>query len=116
MLFKDGKPIDLRKEFIGLHRIEPDSTDSKKIMRTNIMGYELGDIQRFTNKNAQKNLDTKSKKILEANAKLGMADLLAQCYMLCLDMNWNFEEIQLLGLDHLRERQVEIQRDGWGEE
>lgn len=115
MIFKNGECIDLKKEFISLHRVEPKSTDHKKIMRTNIMGYELGDIQRFTNKNAQKNLDLKSKKILEANAKLGMADLLAQCYMICLDMNWDFEEIQLLGLDHLKERHVEIERDGWGE-
>ena len=115
MMFKDGAIIDVKKEFKALHVSEPAVTNSRKVMRTSIMGYELGDIQKFAVKNSQEHLDIKIKKALEANAKLGMADLIAQCHMFCLDFGWDFEAIQLLGLEHLRERHVEIERDGWGE-
>lgn len=115
MIFKNGTCVDLKKEFIALHRDEPAATNQRIVMRSSIMGYELGDIQKFAVKNSQEKLDIKIKKALGANAKLGMADLLAQCYMFCLDNGWDFEEIQLLGLEHLKERHVEIKRDGWGE-
>ena len=115
MIFKNGTCTDLKKEFVALHREEPTVNNKRLVMRGSIMGYELGDIQKFVVKNSQENLDEKIKKALGANAKLGMADLLAQCYMLCLDLGWDFEDIQLLGLEHLKERHVEIKRDGWGE-
>lgn len=115
MIFKNGECIDTKKEFIRLHQEEPECTLHRIIMRSAIMGYELADIQKFAVKNAQENMDKDIKRALGANAKLGMADLLAQCQMFCIDLGWDFEEIQILGLEHLKERHVEIKRDGWGE-
>jgi len=115
MIFKNGKCIDIKKELRELHREEPQVTNHRLIMRGCIMGYELADIQKFVVKNSQENMDEKLKKALGANAKLGMADLLTQCYMLCIDLGWDFEDVQVLGLEHLKERHVEIKRDGWGE-
>ncbi len=116
MLFKNGNVVDINKEFKTLHIEEPVSTDMRKILRTNIMGYELGHIQQFTNNNAHESLDSKTKKVFEGNAKLGMADLIAQCRMLCLDCGWDFDDIQLMGLDHLKERHDDFKKIGWGEE
>ncbi len=116
MIFKNGICIDLNKEHMRLHQQEPKGTKHRLILRSSIMGYELGDIQKFAVKNSQENMDADIKRALGANARLGMADLITQCHMFCLDMGWDFEDIQIMGLEHLKERHVEIKRDGWGEE
>lgn len=52
---------------------------------------------------------------MEHEAKLGMADLITQCRMLCLDCNWDFDELQILGLEHLKERHEDFKKDGFSE-
>lgn len=113
---KNGKEVvQISKELRRLRNQEPQSSDTKNIIRTNIMGYELGAIQEFTTKNAQNGLDPVIKKGYEANAKLGMADLIIQCRMLCLDNYWEFDEIQKLGLQHLKERHEDFKKEGFAE-
>ncbi|MCK4527997.1 hypothetical protein KAW18_11565 [candidate division WOR-3 bacterium] len=113
---KNGKEVvQISKELRRLRNQEPQSSDTKNIIRTNIMGYELGAIQQFTTKNSQSNLPEPIKRGLEAEAKLGMADLIIQCRMLCLDMYWNFDEIQKIGLQHLKERHEDFKKEGFAE-
>ena len=113
---KNGQiEIEITKELRRLHAQEPRKSNQRFILRTNIMGYELGDLQKYTTKNAQENLPEQIKKGLEANAKLAMADLIIQCRMLCMDQYWNFDEIQKLGLNHLKERHLDFEKDGYGE-
>ena len=107
--------VGITKELRILRAREPGDSPGKRILRTNIMGYELGNIQEYTTKNSQKHLDPMIKKGLEENAKLGMADLITQCRMLCLDAGWDFDKIQKLGLDHLKERHEDFKKDGFGE-
>lgn len=117
MLWLDrGKTVvDITKELIKLRKNEPPNSPFKSVMRSNIMGYELGAIQEFTAKNTQENLPQHIKLGLKDEAMLGMADLITQCRMLCLDTpGWNFDKIQKLGLDHLKERHEDFKKDGFG--
>lgn len=112
----NGKEVvEISKELRRLRNQERPSSATKNIIRTNIMGYELGAIQQFATRNSQKNLDPRIIKEHELNAQMGMADLITQCRMLCLDMYWNFDEIQKLGLDHLKDRHEELKKDGFSE-
>jgi len=117
MFFRNNgkRVIEITKILRGLLAQEPPCSPHRKIMRGAIMGYELGDIQKYTTKDSQHNLPVNIKKGLEENAKLGMADIIIQCRMLCLDCHWNFDEIQELGLEHLKERHLDFERDGYGE-
>ena len=117
MIFlKNGtEVVEITKELRRLYNKEPAKSRQREILRSAIMGYELADIQKFTVKNAQANLPVNIKSGLEANAKLGMADLITQCRMLCFDFYWNFDEIQNMGLKHLKERHVELKRDGFAD-
>jgi len=108
--------VEITKELFALRKLEPGSSPMRSILRTNIMGYELGAIQEFTSKNSQERLPEHIKQGLKDEAMLGMADLITQCRMLCLDIpGWNFDEIQKLGLDHLKERHEDFKKDGFGE-
>ena len=113
----NGKEVvEISKELQRLHNREPPHNNQSKIVRTSIMGYELGHIQQFAVKNIQKNLDPTIKRGLEEEAKLGMADLIITCRMFCIDNFWSFDEIQKLGLDHLKERHEEFKKDGFAQE
>ena len=115
-LHRGKEVVEISKELRRLHNQEPPHTNTTKIIRTNIMGYELGAIQQFTTKNNQKSLDPIIKKGLEEEAKLGMADLIITCRMLCIDNFWSFDEIQKLGLEHLKERHKEFKSDGFAQQ
>lgn len=113
---KHGKEvIEISKELRRLRNHEPVHDEQSMIVRTNIMGYELAAIQHFTTLNAQRNLNPVIKKGHEEDAKLGMADLITQCRMLCLDMYWSFDDIQKLGLDHLKERFKDFEVEGFAQ-
>jgi hypothetical protein len=114
MFFLKKDMVEISKELRVLRNQEPTSTPQKDIMRAAIMGYELGAIQQYTIRNAAKDYPEILKKGYEANAKLGMADLIIQCRMFCLDHYWNFDEIQKLGMTHLKERHEDFKREGWG--
>jgi len=108
--------VEITKELMKLRRAEPSVTPAKLILRTNIMGYELGAIQEFSTKNSQEHLPEYIKQGLKDEAMLGMADLIIQCRMLCLDIPmWNFDVIQKMGLDHLIERHEDFKKDGFGD-
>lgn len=114
-LKRGREEVEITKELEKLRRAEPPNSTHKMILRTNIMGYELGAIQEFTSKNSQEQLPDYIKQGLKDEAMLGMADLITQCRMLCLDVDdWNFDEIQKLGLDHLKERHKDFKKEGFG--
>lgn len=104
------------RELRRLREEEPPTSKFSIILRSAIMGYELADIQKFAVKTAQENIPIETKIHLEENAKLGLADLITQCQLLCLDMNWNFEIIQNLGLENLKERHSVLKTEGYSEE
>jgi len=104
-----------------LKKNEP--TSDNEFFRTNIIMYEFGDLcraivyaQRFKNsdkimfRDGFKNCDT-----ILSEGKLAMADMITQLRMLCVSLNWSFDELSELGIKHLEERQKDHQRDGWCE-
>lgn len=107
--------VEISKELRKLRAQEPAHNAARSIMRTAIMGYELADIQKFAVRSAPHTVDRQIEIGMRENAKLGMADLVTQCRMFCLDHYWCFDEIQLMGLEHLQERHVDFKRDGFGE-
>lgn len=48
-----------------------------------------------------------------AEGKLAVADMLTMIQMLCITLNWNFDELRKLGVEHLRERQHEFIEQKW---
>ena len=106
--------VEITKELRRLLNKEP-QMENRCIMRAAIMGYELGPIQQFAVYNGRLKMSEGRLRGYEENAKLGMADLITQCRMMCLENGWNFDEIQKMGLDHLKERQKEFEMDGWAE-
>jgi len=116
MIFVGKEAIDITEELYKLYRKEPPSSKQRIVLRTAIMGYELGDIQQFAVRNTQERLPDEVKKAYEENAKLGMADLITQCLMLCFDLGWSSHEILLLGLKHLKERHKDFEQYGFGED
>ena len=85
------------------------------ILRGCICGYELGDIQRAILMNSRKGLLPTVRNGYLENGKLGMADLITQLRMICIEMNWSFKDIQALGIEHLKERHTELEKDGWSD-
>ncbi len=127
---KGLKEVELPKEKLGLNfeyyikelkKNEP--TSDNEFFRTNIIMYELGDLcraivysKRFKDsdkilfRDGFKNCDT-----ILSEGKLAMADMITQLRMLCISLNWSFDELSELGIKHLEERQKDHQRDGWSE-
>ncbi len=112
---------NIEKELIELKKNEPSSDN--EFFRLAIMDYELGDLarslvysNRFNESNkVQYGSNWISPEVILSNGKLAMADLVTQLHMLCLSLGWNFEDLRELGLEHLRERQKDFERDGWSE-
>ncbi len=104
-----------------LKKNEP--TSDNEFFRTNIIMYEFGDLcrsivyaKRFKDtdkilfRDGFKNCDT-----ILSEGKLAMADMITQLRMLCVSLNWSFDELSELGIKHLEERYKDHQRDGWSE-
>jgi len=102
-----------------LKSIEP--TSDNELFRMNIIMYELGDLaraivyaERFRNSDkVMFRNGFKDKNTILAEGKLAMADLLTQLHMLCISMDWDFENLREIGAQHLAERQQDFKRDGW---
>lgn len=116
------KEIDLiNTALCELKKNEP--TSDNVFFRLAIINYELGDLNRaivyaHRFRNSDKALfkdGFKSEEVILSEGKLAMADLLTQLNMLCITMNWNFNELRRLGVEHLDERQKDFQRDRWSE-
>lgn len=101
-------------ELLEIRKLEPENTLTRQVLRVGIMGYELGSLQQSIIKNSQENVNDYIKKGYLENGKLGMADLITQCKMLCIDLSWNYREIELLGIEHLKEREKDFKKDGYG--
>lgn len=106
---------DLHEKLLELRKHEPKDSKQRHILRGCIMGYELGAVQQAIKQDAQENLDPNIKKGYIENGKLGMADLITQLKMLCLDMGWDYKEIERLGVEHLVERHEDFKKEGWAE-
>ena len=104
---------DIDKGLIELKGNEPDS--DSQFFRMSIIGYELGDLNRAIVYAKRFKDDKRASTAYLANGKLAMADLLTQLYLLCLTLEWDFNTLRKLGLDHLRERHDDFRRDGWSE-
>jgi len=109
------KVVEITKQLKKIRSQEPKNDKFTPIIRALIVGYEIGDIQRYVKIRAQENLSDGIKKGYEQNAKLGLADAVIQLRLLCMDLGWNFDDLQYLGLKHLKERFVELKRDGFAE-
>ena len=110
-----GKVVEISRELRRLRAREPPHSNKTDILRTTIMGYELGAIQQYTVRVAHKTLHDDMRRGLEENAKLGMADLVTQLRMYCIDNHWNFNDIQAMGLQHLKEQHEIWKMEKWGD-
>ena len=108
-----GAFVEITKELKIIRRSEP-YTKGRSVTRAAIIFYEFGSGAEYLAKEQQKNLPDPIKKGLGENAKLGMADTLIQCQMICLDHGWDFDEIRILGLEHLKERKKDFAKEGYG--
>ena len=117
MIFPNNgnRTVEITKSLKKIRRLEPPKDQQQLVTRAAIMGYELGDLQQFAVYNARSNMDPHVLWSYQENAKLALADLLIQARMVCMDMSWDFDTIQELGLQHLQERMSEIQQDGFAE-
>lgn len=109
IISENGDFVEITKTLKKLRRLDKTSLTA----RTTIMGYELGSIQEYAIRKVQKDFDPNVLKVLEENAKLGMADLITTCRMFSLDCGWDFDEIQKLGLEHIQERFKDFQKEGF---
>lgn len=100
--------------FQQLYLKEP--TRDATTIRGNILSYAVGSINRYIVRKLSKDMPKEILKGHEDMAKLRMSTLLAQCHMLCIELGWNYNQIELLGYEHLKERQEDLIREGWGEE
>ncbi|ADI73542.1 hypothetical protein Metev_0636 [Methanohalobium evestigatum Z-7303] len=117
MIFPNNgnRTVEITKSLKKIRRLEPPKNKQQLVTRAAIMGYELGDLQQFAVYNARSNMDPQILGSYRDNAKLALSDLLIQARMVCMDMGWDFDEVQELGLQHLQERMSEIQQDGFAE-
>lgn len=96
-----------------LKRDEP--TSDNQFFRLAIMAYEIGDLNRSIVYAERFKNDEKIRAGHLANGKLALADLLAQLYLLCITMNWDFHKLRKMGAEHLAERYEDFKRDKWCE-
>ena len=108
------------------HRLQElknnEPTSDNLFFRTNIIMYEFGDLcrsivyaERFKNNKTLFRDGFKNTNTILSEGKLAMADIITQLRMLCLSIEWNFDELSELGIKHLEERQKDYIRDGWNE-
>ncbi len=104
---------DIDKLLAELKRNEPSSDN--KLFRLSIIAYEIGDLHRAIAYSTRFKDDEKARIAYLANGKLALADALTQLYLLCLSLEWDFNELRELGALHLQERHEDFKRDGWSE-
>jgi len=114
------KSVEILKEIGGIDRLleelkrnEPSSDN--KLLRLSIIAYEIGDLHRAIAYATRFKDDDKARLAYLANGKLALADALTQLYLLCLSLEWDFDDLRELGALHLQERQEDFKRDGWSE-
>jgi hypothetical protein len=105
--------VNIDKFLEELKRNEPSSDN--KLFRLSIIAYEIGDLHRAIAYAARFKDDDKAKIAYLANGKLALADALTQLYLLCLSLEWDFNQLRELGALHLQERHEDFKRDGWSE-
>lgn len=103
------KEID--KLLAELKRNEPSSDN--QLFRLSIIAYEIGDLHRSIVYATRFKDDEKARLAYLANGKLALADALAQLYLLCISLEWDFNKLRELGALHLQERHEDFKRDGW---
>lgn len=104
---------DIEKELTELKKNEP--TSDNQFFRMCIASYEFGDLHRSIVYSERFKNDPKIRAAHLANGKLALADLLTQLCLLCMTQEWNFEGLRRLGVEHLKERHRDFERDGWSE-
>lgn len=110
---KSKKLEDIDRLLSELKKNEPGSDD--QFFRLSIIAYEIGDLHRSI-VYANRFKDDKKIKIAHlAHGKLALADVLTQLYLLCLSLEWDFNQLRELGVLHLQERHEDFKRDGWSE-
>ncbi len=118
---KEIQTSNFEKILKELKKNEP--TSDNLFFRTNIIMYEFGDLcrsivysERFKDNNNTLFRDGfKNTNTILSEGKLAMADMITQLRMLCLSLEWNFDELSEIGVKHLEERQKDYIRDGWNE-
>lgn len=104
---------DIENELAELKKNEP--TSDNQFFRMCIASYEFGDLHRSIVYSERFKNDPKIRAAHLANGKLALADLLTQLGLLCMTQEWSFEGLRRLGVDHLKERHRDFERDGWSE-
>ena len=90
-----------------LHALEPDSPSIE--FRTLIISSEVGMLSKLIAYAAK---FPKERSAHLADSKLAIGDALVQLKMLCLDLGFDPEEIEQLGLEHTLERFEDFRKRG----
>lgn len=99
-----------------LKELKKDEPSSDNIFRRlAIIGYEYGFVQRHLTYAEIFKEDEKERRIQLTSAKLELADLITQINMLCITMEWDYEELRKLGVKHLEERHEDFKRNNWND-
>jgi hypothetical protein len=80
--------------------------------RLSVISYELGDLHRDI---AFMNRFPMEKDAHKINAKLSLADMIVQIFLLCDELGFDERELEELGWRHLEERYKEFESRGWTE-
>ena len=104
---------DVDKLLIQLKKNEP--TSDNQFFRLAILAYEMGDLHKSIVYAKRFKNDEKARIAYLANGKLAMADILTQLYLLCTSLEWDFNALRRLGVQHLKERQEDFIIQGWNE-
>jgi len=91
----------------------PLSKPEDPIWTTTIMTYELGNVIKALTKARNKNAygDEAGERAYFGTARVELADLLTQGYLLAEQMGWKRIDLENDGLDRFRERMAEYARD-----
>lgn len=84
-----------------LERVEEGHPGETSLDTTNILVYEVGDLVKML---FYSRVYPERKKILMIEAKIALSDILAQCHVICEREDWNFIELDILGIERLHER------------
>ena len=107
------KVNDIDNLLSELKKNEPSSDN--QFFRLSVIAYEIGDLHRAVAYANRFKDDEKMRLAHLANGKLALADALTQLYLLCLSLEWDFNNLRELGVFHLQERHEDFKRDGWSE-
>jgi len=107
---KGDKADGIIKKFVTDNLVEAPTTE---ILRLSIMEYTFGYLVKdLVYKNRFRN-NPKDYGVYKAHSKLAFANALIQWKLMCEQLGFDWDEMLVLGQEHLEERYKDFMEDGW---